>query len=317
MLRSEERCYGRCRAACQQHSTVLLKPLKCNFHGIVFRRHIGFISGFVLLVDDDQPYAVQRCKYRRSGADHDVHLPISDPHPFIVSLSHGKPAVEHRYSLCSESADESVDHLGCQGDFRHKHYHLSAGLYALFRSPHVDFRLAAAGHPVKQVPFVRSCIQCSFHRSQRCLLLISQLRTLTGFHLDILERIPHFAPFGLAARRGEAFYPVYIFAEIPVFHPSAGVDYFLTEAYVLVQRIDEFQILVFPVRFIRHAEHVAFPDFVASGEGNIDLLTHPDAVIFTTVSVQHIGMLALVVDYYICVFHYSPTAGRCCSRCIL
>src|SRR5262249_61157908 len=61
--------------------------------GVVARALLLLVRAVVLLVDDDQPEALDRREHGRARADHHVDLAAADSLPLIVSLAVAESAV--------------------------------------------------------------------------------------------------------------------------------------------------------------------------------------------------------------------------------
>ena len=68
------RHHRRRRASQKQYAAVMHQTLQCNIHGLVFRRHVRLICGFVLLVHNHKAQIFHRRKHTDPGADHDLRF---------------------------------------------------------------------------------------------------------------------------------------------------------------------------------------------------------------------------------------------------
>src|SRR5207247_2715899 len=87
---------------------------------VVPRVLLLLVRGIVLLVDDHEPYAVERCEDGRPRTDDDVDVALPDPLPLVVALPVRETAVLNG-NAPPEPAPEGVGHCRRQRDLRDEH----------------------------------------------------------------------------------------------------------------------------------------------------------------------------------------------------
>ncbi len=130
-------------------------------HAEALRAHDGEVAGrvpeaalllerrVVLLVDDDQAGGGQRREHGRAGPDDEARRAARGGQPRREPLALGQARMQHGDAV-PETPLEPADELRREADLRHEEQRLPAARELLGDEPQVDFRLAAAGHPVQQ-----------------------------------------------------------------------------------------------------------------------------------------------------------------------
>ena len=116
---------------------------------VISRRFFLLVRGVVLFVDDDETKAVERCKDRRAGTHHDVHVSASDAMPLIVTLAVGQRAVLNRHAFAECGTEQRRDRRS-ERDLRDHEQHLPAPPTDVLRQPQIDLGLAAASDAVQE-----------------------------------------------------------------------------------------------------------------------------------------------------------------------
>ena len=100
----------------------------------------------MLLVDHDQARVMERYEDRGARSDDHPGFAAQRRHPSRPAFGHVLRAMHDRRQR-PETLAKGADDLIRQGDFRHQHDHLAAGLERLRRKLDVDLGLAAARDP--------------------------------------------------------------------------------------------------------------------------------------------------------------------------
>ncbi len=133
-----------------QHRFTEFSPDRGQVPGIISQLFLLFVGGFVLLVDDDHPQALEGGEDGRTSPYNDIHLSLSDPPPLIIPLTPGEPAVKRGYPP-TEPLEKLPDELRGQGDLGNQNDGLSPPLKHPFNGPQVNLRLTASRNPEKEV----------------------------------------------------------------------------------------------------------------------------------------------------------------------
>ena len=116
---------------------------------VVARIGLLLVRGVVLLVDADQPEAVDGREDRRAGADDDACVACRDPQPLVAPLGLRQSRVEQRDAF-AEARAEAADGLRRERDLRHEHDRAEPALERGRAGLEVDLGLAAAGRAVEE-----------------------------------------------------------------------------------------------------------------------------------------------------------------------
>ena len=174
--------HGWGRAAQKQHPVIVFQTLQSHIHRLILRRHIRFISRFMLLIQNDDADVFQRRKDTHPGAHHDACLAAADPLPLVISFPPGQLAMHDRQILLAEPACKPVDHLRCKGDFGNQHNCRLSQCQTPVDGFHVDFRLAAGSDAVKEKILLPAGVDGASDPVHRRLLFFCQ-----GFRFLIMS----------------------------------------------------------------------------------------------------------------------------------
>ena len=129
----------------------------------------------MLLVDYDQPKALDRREHSRARADAHARLAGAQAPPFLVALAGTQPRVQHGHRL-AKTLLEAADDLRRERDLGHEHDRSAILCEGGRGGAQVDLGLARAGHPVQQAPVEAALEQRAAQRLQHALLRVRQLR---------------------------------------------------------------------------------------------------------------------------------------------
>ncbi len=141
---------------------------------MVPRRFVLLVRRVVLFVDDDEPEVFDGREHGGAGADDEIHVASSDPVPLIMTLAVGHAAVLNRHAI-AERGPELRGHLRRQRDLGDEHQDAASEGDGVARQPHVQLRLAAAGHAVQQRRVKALLVGQRGQRRERGLLIRGEL----------------------------------------------------------------------------------------------------------------------------------------------
>ena len=124
-------------------------PLDRDGARVVARVGVLLVGLVVLLVDHDQPEALERREDGRARADDHSRLTAHDPLALVAALGFGQCRVEHRDAV-AEARAEAADGLRGERDLRHEHDRTQAPLERRRARLQIDLRLPRPRDPVEQ-----------------------------------------------------------------------------------------------------------------------------------------------------------------------
>ena len=133
----------------QQQRSGLGAEIFCHISGVVTGGVFGLVGILLLLVDYYKTQLLRRSENGAAGADDHSGFAFFDPLPLVIPLTHREAGVEHRY-IVSEMRGEGMQHLGRQGDLRHKEYGRAAPPQLILNQTYVYGGLSAAGDAEQQ-----------------------------------------------------------------------------------------------------------------------------------------------------------------------
>ena len=119
---------------------------------VIFGGHIGFVSRFLLLVDDDEPDIRKRCEDGASRAEDDIDLAAADALISVEAFAVRQSRVHHGDPF-AESCRENRDGLPRQRDLGDEYDGSLAVRNRFFAKGKDDLRLSASRNAVKQCRF--------------------------------------------------------------------------------------------------------------------------------------------------------------------
>ena len=128
----------------------------------------------MLFVDDDEPEVFDGREDGGARADDEIHVASSDAVPLIVTLAVGHAAVLNRHAI-AERGPELRGRLRRQRDLGDEHQDAASEGDGVARQPHVQLRLAAAGHAVQQRRVKALLVGQRDQRRERGLLIRGEL----------------------------------------------------------------------------------------------------------------------------------------------
>ena len=140
---------ARCRAAVHGDGALERRPLRRNRPRVVPRIRLLLERGVVLLVDDDEPEAVDRREDRGTRPDHDRRAAGRDALALVAPLGVGQRRVQHRHAVAETRAEPS-DRLRRQGDLGHEDDDSAFAFERRRGRLQVHLGLPASGRPVQQ-----------------------------------------------------------------------------------------------------------------------------------------------------------------------
>ena len=104
----------------------------------------------MLLVNDDKPQVFKGSEKGGTRTDDDVNIPCPGPFILVVPFTGRHTGIHHRNPV-AKAAVKPHDGLPGKGNLRNQHNHLTSRRQHIGNQLHVNFRLTASRHPVKQI----------------------------------------------------------------------------------------------------------------------------------------------------------------------
>ena len=145
----------------------------CDNACVIARGLILLIGHILFLIEDDAADIPRRCKERRPCADDDPRLAAPYAEDGIVALGERKAAVQDD-NISGKPLLKRRDELTRERDFRHEYDHLPPRAPYSTRRLHVDARLAAPCHPMKEIAVKRLRDSARLQRGDGTLLRLRQ-----------------------------------------------------------------------------------------------------------------------------------------------
>ena len=145
----------------------------CDNACVIARGLILLIGHILFLIEDDAADIPSWCKERRPCADDDPRLAAPYPEDGIVALGERKAAVQNN-NISGKPLLKRRDELTRERNFRHEYDHLPPRAPYRTRRLHVDARLAAPCHPMKEIAVKRLRDSARLQRGDGTLLRLRQ-----------------------------------------------------------------------------------------------------------------------------------------------
>ena len=116
--------------------------------GMKARCIILFIAGLMFFINHQQTQIGCRRKNSRTRTDYQIITPLSNAQPGRTPLRPGQPGMKHRHAV-AKTLLKNAHRLRRQGNFRHQNNTLLTSTTRFLGQPQINFRLAAAGHPMQ------------------------------------------------------------------------------------------------------------------------------------------------------------------------
>ena len=180
-------------AAQDNDGLVHLTAHQCQISGIVTKAFRLFVAAIMLFIDHDQPQLRQRCKDRRTSADHNIDITSCNLPPGIVAFTIRQAGMEHgqTHSVILKPAAKASHQLRRQGNFRNQDQRLSPFFKDFGYRPQINLGFAAACDAVKKKRGKhRRTIKGVFDCCNSDLLSSIQFNRAVLYNSDFSKRIP-------------------------------------------------------------------------------------------------------------------------------